>query len=94
MGAPAEFLWGEVDVFSERFANPLIDGVFHKNTIFVFGGVGGTGEVAGETGSGEPGEASKTVIKEAASADFFKVGLRHRINLCFGSIRSRIKGIR
>ena len=81
MGAPAEFLWGEVDVFSERFANPLIDGVFHKNTIFVFGGVGGAGEIAGETGSGEPGEASKTLIKEATAADFFKSGIVHRLIL-------------
>ena len=81
MGAPAEFLWGEVDVFSERFANPLIDGVFHKNTVFVFSAVGGTGEVAGETGSGEPGETSKTVVKEATTANFFKSGIVHRVIL-------------
>ena len=81
MGAPSEFLWGEVDVFSERFADPLIDGVFHKNTIFVFGGIGGAGEVAGETCSGEAGEASKTIVEEATAADFFKSGIVHKVIL-------------
>ena len=84
MGAPAEFLWGKVDVFSERFANPLIDGVFHKNTVFVFSAVGGAGEVAGETRSGEAGEPSKTVVKEATTADFFKLGIGHKVILNIG----------
>ncbi len=52
MGAPAELLWGEVDVFPERFADSLIDSVFDHYAVLVFTCVGGTGEVAGETSSG------------------------------------------
>jgi hypothetical protein len=84
-------LWGKVDVFSERFANPLIDGVFHKNTVFVFGGVGGTGEVAGETSSGKAGETSKTVIKEATATDLFKLGIGHKRTLNIGLTGTRKK---
>ena len=84
MGAPAELLWGEVNVFSERFANPLIDGVFDHYAVLVFTCVGGTGEVAGETSSGEAGEPSKTVVKEATTADFFKLGIGHKLTLNIG----------
>ena len=91
VGSSTEFLRSEVDVFSERFTDPLVDGILHQDPVLVFGGVGSAGQVAGQTGSGEPGETGKTVIKEAAAADFFEVWVRHGINLCFREIRSRAK---
>ena len=94
MGSSAQLLWREIDVFSEGFTDPLVDGVFDQDPVFVFGGVGSARKVAGETRTRKSGQTSESVIKEAASADFFKVGLRHRINLYFGDIRSRVKGIR
>ncbi len=94
MGSSAQLLWREIDVFSEGFTDPLVDGVFDQDPVFVFGGVGSAGKVAGQTRTRKSGQTSKTVIKEATSTDFFKVGLRHRINLYFGDIRSRVKVIR
>ncbi len=94
MGPAAQLLRCEVDIFSERFADPLVDGVFDQDSVFVFGGVGGAGKVAGQTSTCKSGQTSESVIKEATAADFFKVGIRHRINLYFGNIRSRVKVIR
>jgi len=84
VGAPAELLWGEVDVFPEGLADSLIDSVFDHYAVLVFTCVGGTGEVAGETRSGEAGETSKTVVKEATAADFFKLGIGHQATLNIG----------
>ncbi len=81
MGAPSEFLWGKIDIFSEGLADSLIDSVFDHYAVLVFTCVGGTGEVAGETRSGEAGETSKTVVKEAAATDFFKLGIGHKVTM-------------
>ena len=47
MGPSAQLLWGEIDIFSEGFADPLVNGVFDQDPVFVFSGVGGAGKVAG-----------------------------------------------
>ena len=94
MGSPAQLLWREVNVFSEGFADPLVDGVFDQDPVFVFGGVGSAGKVAGQTGTRKSGQTSESVIKEATATDFLKAGIQHKFNLYFGVIRSRVKVIR
>ena len=53
MGSSAQLLWREIDVFSEGFTDPLVDGVLDQDPVFVFGGVGGPRKVAGETRTGQ-----------------------------------------
>ena len=77
VGAAAEFLRGQVDVFAEGFADAFVDRVLDLDPIHHLGGLGVAGEVAGESGAGQSGEASKAVVKEAAAGNLGEMGILH-----------------
>ncbi|NCX36562.1 MAG: hypothetical protein EBX19_08185, partial [Actinobacteria bacterium] len=70
MGAAAEFLRGEVDVFSKLLPDSLINGVFHLDTVLRLGGPGGAGEVTGEAGPGQAGKPGESIVEKPATGDF------------------------
>jgi len=78
MRATAEFLWREVDVFSELLADALINGILHLNAILRLGGPGCSGEVAGQSGAGQTSEPGKTVVKKTSAGDFLEMTLVHK----------------